>query len=84
MIRIGVYCPFYPPYLLRFQNLELSRAGIVGAQYLVYDHANVGHGHLSVAVGVGTIFREAAGFLLGLHYLTLYGAWGLLSDVSVG
>jgi hypothetical protein len=23
-------------------------------------------------------------FLLGLHYLTLYGAWGLLSDVSVG
>ena len=53
--------PFYPPYLLRFQNLELSRAGIVSTQYLVYDHANVGHGHLSVAVGVGTIFREAAG-----------------------
>ena len=53
--------PFYPPYLLRFQDLfHLPRAG-VGTQHLVDDDADVRHRYTSVAVGVGTIFREAAG-----------------------
>ena len=83
MIRIGVYCLFIRLIYCGSKTLSsLELALLVPSILSTITPMSVTD--TSVAVGVGTIFREAAGFLLGLHYLTLYGAWGLLSDVSVG